>query len=98
MAPGFAAKPFNPLFTIKSDPALRLSMRRKPARASPCATWENEMMVADTNKLEQAARVSMSGFQDAEPQPAPRSSRLSLRIGAVALLAAVALTAAWQLF
>jgi len=56
------------------------------------------MMVADTNRLEQAARVSMSGFQDAEPQPAPRPSHFSLRLGAVALLAAVALTAAWQLF
>lgn len=56
------------------------------------------MTVADMNKLEQAARVSMSGFQDAEPRSAPRSSRLSLRLGAVAVLAAVALTAAWQLF
>jgi hypothetical protein len=56
------------------------------------------MMVADMNRLEQAARVSMSGFQDPEPPPAPRSSYLSLRLGAVALLAAVALTAVWQLF
>ncbi|WP_292147526.1 hypothetical protein [Mesorhizobium sp.] len=48
------------------------------------------MMVADMNKLQQAARVSMSGFQDADPQPAPRSSHLPLRLGAVALLAAVA--------
>jgi hypothetical protein len=56
------------------------------------------MMVADMNRLEQAARISMSGFQDAEPAPAPRSSHLSLRLGAIALLAAVALTAAWQLF
>ncbi|WP_292079275.1 hypothetical protein [Mesorhizobium sp.] len=56
------------------------------------------MTVADMNKLEQAARVSMSGFQDAEPQPAPRSFHLPLRLGAVALLAAMALTATWQLF
>ncbi|WP_181177696.1 MULTISPECIES: hypothetical protein [unclassified Mesorhizobium] len=56
------------------------------------------MMVADMNRLEQAARVSMSGFQDAEPPPASQSSHLSLRVGAIALLAAVALTAAWQLF
>ena len=55
------------------------------------------MMVADMNRLEQAARVSMSGFQDPEP-PAPRSSHLSLRLAAVAHLAAVALTAVWQLF
>ncbi|MDX8490538.1 hypothetical protein RFN29_03000 [Mesorhizobium sp. VK22B] len=47
------------------------------------------MMVADMNRLEQAARVSMSGFQDAEAPPSPRSARLSLRLGAVALLAAL---------
>ncbi|WP_224545613.1 hypothetical protein [Mesorhizobium sp. CA16] len=56
------------------------------------------MVVADLNRLEQAARVSMSGFQDAELPPPPRSSHLSLRLGTIALLAAVALTAAWQLF
>jgi len=56
------------------------------------------MMAADMNRLEQAARVSMSGIQDAEPPPAPRSSHLALRLGAIALFAAVALTAAWQLF
>ncbi|MBN9552494.1 MAG: hypothetical protein J0H31_27475 [Alphaproteobacteria bacterium] len=56
------------------------------------------MMVADMNRLEQAARVSMSGFQDAEPTPAPRSSHLSLRLGAIALLAAMALAFARQLF
>ncbi|NUS21215.1 MAG: hypothetical protein HOQ25_15735 [Mesorhizobium sp.] len=56
------------------------------------------MTVADMNRLEQAARVSMSGFQDAESPPAPRSFHLSLRLGAIALLAAVALAAAWQLF
>jgi hypothetical protein len=56
------------------------------------------MMVADMNRLEQAARVSMSGFHDAEPPLAPRSSHLPLRLGAIALLAAMALTAAWQLF
>ncbi|MBZ9852092.1 hypothetical protein LB565_29375 [Mesorhizobium sp. CA14] len=55
------------------------------------------MMAADMNRLEQAARVSMSGFQEAEPPPAPRSS-LSPRLGAIALLAAMALIAAWQLF
>ncbi|WP_189602220.1 hypothetical protein [Mesorhizobium sp. M8A.F.Ca.ET.161.01.1.1] len=55
------------------------------------------MTVADMNRLEQAARVSMSGFQDADPPASPRSSHLSLRLGAVALLAALVLTAAWQL-
>ena len=55
------------------------------------------MMVADMNRLEQAARVTMSGFQDAEPAPAPRSSHVWLRLGAIALLAAVALAFAWHL-
>lgn len=53
------------------------------------------MTTADMNRLEQAARVSMSGFQDAEAPP--RSSHLSLRLAAVALLAALVLAAAWQL-
>ncbi|TGT19394.1 hypothetical protein EN815_35415 [Mesorhizobium sp. M4B.F.Ca.ET.172.01.1.1] len=39
-----------------------------------------------------------AGFQDAESPPAPRSFHLSLRLGAIALLAAVALAATWQLF
>ncbi|MBZ9759900.1 hypothetical protein LB553_03275 [Mesorhizobium sp. CA8] len=55
-------------------------------------------MVPDMNRLEQAARISMSGFQEAEPPPAPRSSHFSPRMGAFALLAAMALVAAWQLF
>jgi hypothetical protein len=54
------------------------------------------MMITNMNRLEQAARISMSGFQDALPPPAPRPSHISLRLGAIALLAAVAL-AAWQL-
>ncbi|WP_172833676.1 hypothetical protein [Mesorhizobium sp. ORS 3428] len=55
------------------------------------------MMGAGMNRLEQAARVSMSGLQEAETPPPPRSSHFSLRLGTVALLAALALTAAWQL-
>ncbi|WP_296741927.1 hypothetical protein [Mesorhizobium sp.] len=54
-------------------------------------------MVADMNRLEQAARVSMGGFQDTEAPPSSRSSHLSFRLGAVALLAALVLAAAWQL-
>ena len=49
------------------------------------------------NRLEQAARLSMSGFQDSEPPPLPRPPFSSLRLGAIAFLAVVALTAAWQL-
>ena len=54
-------------------------------------------MVADINKLEQAARVSMSGIQDIEPPAPPRPLVLPLRIAAIALLAALVLLAAWQL-
>ncbi|MER9793921.1 hypothetical protein [Mesorhizobium sp. M0213] len=52
------------------------------------------MTAADLNRLEQAARVSMGGFQDPEA-PAPRAS--PLRFAAVALMAAIVLTAASQL-
>lgn len=91
------AKALNRLFTIKPDPVLPADDAPE-THPRPGATGETEMMVADMNRLEQAARVSMSGFQDAEPPPASQSSHLSLRVGAIALLAAVALTAAWQLF
>lgn len=56
------------------------------------------MMVADMNRLEQAARVSMSGFQDAEAPPSTpaRASHPVLRLIAVVLVAAIALTLAMQ--
>jgi len=54
-------------------------------------------MVADLNRLEQAARVSMGDFHEAEPPPSSRPSHLPLRLGTVALLAALVLAAAWQL-
>jgi hypothetical protein len=92
------AKAFNRLFTIKSDPMAPANNAAPETHPRPRVTWETDMMVADMNRLEQAARVSMSGFQDPEPPPAPRSSHLSLRLAAVALLAIVALTAVWQLF
>ncbi|CAN7308024.1 hypothetical protein LJR234_001697 [Mesorhizobium amorphae] len=56
------------------------------------------MTVADMNRLEQAARVSMSGFQDPEaPALASRHFHPLLRFAAVVLVAAVVLAAAWQL-
>ena len=57
-------------------------------------------MVADMNRLEQAARVSMGEFQDPElpASPAPRTSHPALRLAAFALIAAVLLVAAFQLF
>ena len=53
-------------------------------------------MVADMNSLEQAARVSMGGCQDTEAPPSSRTTHLPFRLGAVALLAALVLAAAWQ--
>ena len=58
------------------------------------------LTVADMNRLEQAARVSMGEFQDPEPpaSPSPRTSHLALRITGFALVTAVILVAAFQLF
>ncbi|EHH10056.1 hypothetical protein [Mesorhizobium amorphae] len=56
------------------------------------------MTVADINRLEQAARVSMSGFQDPEAPPsASRHFHPLLHFTAVVLVAAVVLAAAWHL-
>ncbi|WP_192182271.1 hypothetical protein [Mesorhizobium amorphae] len=56
------------------------------------------MTVADMNRVEQAARVSMSGFQDPEaPTSASRHFHPLLHFAAVVLVAAVVLAAAWQL-
>lgn len=56
------------------------------------------LTVADMNRLEQAARVSMSGFQDAEapPSTSARATHPVLLLVAVALVAAIALTLATQ--
>ncbi|WP_198032772.1 hypothetical protein [Mesorhizobium sp. L48C026A00] len=62
-------------------------------------TGEMALTVADINRLEQAARVSMSGFQDIEAS-AMRSPRDSLPIpglAAIGLAAVVVLAAAFQL-
>jgi hypothetical protein len=55
---------------------------------------------ADMNRLEQAARVSMGEFQDPESpaSPSPRSSHSALRLCAFALITAVLLVAAFQLY
>jgi hypothetical protein len=57
------------------------------------------LTVADMNRLEQAARVSMSGFQDpdAATTPAPHPWHPLLRFAAVALVAAIVLIVASQL-
>lgn len=62
-------------------------------------TGEMALTIADINRLEQAARVSMSGFQDLEAS-AMRSPRDSLPIpglAAIGLAAVVVLAAAFQL-
>ncbi len=63
------------------------------------STGEMALTVADINRLEQAARVSMSGFQDPEAS-AIRSPGASLPIpglAAIGLAAVVVLAAAFQL-
>ncbi|MEP6564789.1 MAG: hypothetical protein ABJB10_06585 [Mesorhizobium sp.] len=56
------------------------------------------LTVADMNRLEQAARVSMSGFQDldASVSPSPHVSHRSLRLAIIALVAVIMLIAALQ--
>ncbi|MET3581237.1 hypothetical protein ABID19_004283 [Mesorhizobium robiniae] len=57
------------------------------------------LTVADIDKLEQAARVSMGGLQDLEASamPSPRTSLSTPGCAAIALAAAVVLAAAFQL-
>ncbi|WP_185970254.1 MULTISPECIES: hypothetical protein [unclassified Mesorhizobium] len=57
------------------------------------------MTVADMNRLEQAARVSMSGFHDPDSSasPAPYAWHPLLRFAAVAFVAAIVLVVASQL-
>ena len=62
--------------------------------------WEEMILtVADMNRLEQAARVSMSGFQesDASASPLPHAWHPLLRFATAALVAAVVLIVASQL-
>jgi hypothetical protein len=57
------------------------------------------LTVADITRLEQAARVSMSGFQDLEASamPSPRASLPIPGFAAIALAAVVVMAAAFQL-
>lgn len=58
-----------------------------------------KLTIADMNRLEQAARVSMSGFQDLDPSsvPLPHVSHPLLRLAIVALVAVIVVIAALQL-
>ncbi|WP_246501918.1 hypothetical protein [Mesorhizobium caraganae] len=56
------------------------------------------LTVADMNRLEQAARISMSGFQDPDASASPAHTwHPLLRFAAVALVAAIVLIVASQL-
>jgi hypothetical protein len=57
------------------------------------------LTVADINRLEQAARISMGGFQDLEASAMPShiASQPFLRFAAFALVALTALIVALQL-
>ncbi|WP_077373262.1 hypothetical protein [Mesorhizobium prunaredense] len=57
------------------------------------------LTVADINRLEQAARVSMSGFQDLEASAmrSPRASSPIPGLAAIGLAAVAVLAAAFQL-
>lgn len=56
-------------------------------------------MVADMNRLEQAARVSMGGFQDAEASapPLPPAPHASLRLVALGLAVVIVAVVLFQL-
>jgi hypothetical protein len=68
-------------------------------RGSLRSTGGMALTVADINRLEQAARVSMGGFQDldASALPSPRASLPTPGVAAIALAAVVVLAAAFQL-
>ncbi|RWC44411.1 MULTISPECIES: hypothetical protein [unclassified Mesorhizobium] len=57
------------------------------------------LTVADINRLEHAARVSMGGFQDLEAtaMPSPRASHPTPGLAAIGVAAVVVLAAAFQL-
>ena len=71
------------------------------ASAAACNATMGGMIltVADMNRLEQAARVSMSGFQDpdAAARPSPHPWHPLLRFAAVAFVAVIVLIVASQL-
>jgi hypothetical protein len=54
-------------------------------------------MVADMNRLEQAARVSMGGFQDSEASTPPSAPHASLRLVALGLTSVIVAVALFQL-
>lgn len=86
----------NRLFTIRADAVLPRYRRNPPG----CGTVREECLtVADMNRLEQAARISMGEFQDPEASAEPLSPpHHSLLWGIVlAATATILLIAVFQL-
>jgi hypothetical protein len=92
----------NRLFNIKADavfPRYRSILpHRRTFFAAGFAAWcgRNTLTVADMNRLEQAARISMGEFEDSEasapPQPPlPHASPRLFALGLAAVIAAVVL-------
>jgi hypothetical protein len=79
------AKILNRLFTIGADAVLPRYRCNPPS----CGTvWEECLTVADMNRLEQAARVSMGEFQDPEASADPLSPPHHTLLWGVVLAAA----------
>jgi len=75
----------NRLFTIRADAVLS----RYRCNPLGCATvWEERLTVADMNRLEQAARVSMGEFHDPEASSEPLSSPQHTLLWGIVLAAA----------
>ena len=75
----------NRLFTIRADVVLPRYRCNTPG----CGTvWEECLTVADMNRLEQAARVSMGEFQDPEASAGPLSPPHHTLLWGVVLAAA----------
>ncbi|MER9295119.1 hypothetical protein NKI38_01235 [Mesorhizobium sp. M0621] len=91
----------NRLFTIKADavfPRHRwnlLHRRTFPQQDLQHGVEGMPLTVADMNKLEQAARISMGEFEDSEasvpPPPVPHASMRILALGLAAVILAVML-------
>ena len=86
----------NRLFTIRADAVLP-RYRCNPRVAARCG--EECLTVADMNRLEQAARVSMGEFQDPEASAAPLTSPRHTLLWGIVLAAAstILLIAMFQL-
>lgn len=90
------AKILNRLFTIGADAVLPRYRCNPPSRGT---VWEECLTVADMNRLEQAARVSMGEFHDPEASAEPLTSPRHTLLWGIVLAAAstILLIALFQL-